>query len=88
MLCKFKAAGGVWGDMGGLPGLSVCHSPCWGGLGGDSAHPRGSTRVSSHPYTHLAQGEKRIKLFAFQKFSTEFDIQNNKVPKEEEAILS
>ena len=38
-------------------------------------------------YTHLVQQERRIKLFALRNFNIEFYFQNNKAPKEKEAIL-
>lgn len=86
-MCLF---GGTWR---GLPGFSLCHSTAGEGLGEDSAHPRGSQQDGTwvtciSTYTHLVQEEKRIKLFAFKNFSTEFYIQNNKVSKEKEAILT
>lgn len=82
--------GGMWGA---LPGFSLCHSHCWGGPGrglcppqrGPAGHHMGHLHL---PSTHLVQGEKRIKLFAFKNSSLEFYIQNNEVPKEEEPILT
>lgn len=76
------------GGHGGSAWLLCVTATAGEGLGGGSAHPRGSPRVTSHPCTHLVQEEKRIKLFAFKNFSADFYIQNNKAPKEEEAILT
>lgn len=82
--------GGTWR---GLPGFSLCVTALLGRAWEDSAHPRGSQQDGTwvtciSTYTHLVQEEKRIKLFAFKNFSTEFYIQNNKVSKEKEAILT
>lgn len=50
--------------------------------------PQGSTPVACISiYAHLVQEERRIKLFALKNFNMEFYFQNNKAPKEKEAIL-
>lgn len=69
------------------------HGHCWRQVPGeDSAHPRKSQQDSTQVtcismYTHLVQEERKIKLFALKNFNIEFYSQNNKAPKEKEAIL-